>query len=232
MDHPNVTRALESNPESAFSRQSLGDQVYEALLSRLISLKLPPGARISIDALARELNVSQTPIRAALIRLEAEGLVAKTHNIGFSAAPMPTRQRFEEIYDLRLLLEPYMAGRAARQMTPAQKESLLGIERQMTSLDCDDAKVAYGRFAVADAEFHAWIAEYGDNALAAETLARLHSHMHLFRLRFHSQVTEEAISEHQAILNALLNGNSDGASAAMQAHILRSRERLAPFFGE
>ncbi|VVE26276.1 GntR family transcriptional regulator [Pandoraea anhela] len=232
MEHPNVTRALEGEPERELTRQPLGNQVYEALLSRLISLKLPPGARISIDALARELNVSQTPIRAALIRLEAEGLVAKTHNIGFSAAPMPTRQRFEEIYDLRLLLEPYMAGRAAQQMTTAQKDALLAIERQMTSLDCDDAKVAYGRFAVADAEFHAWISEYGHNALAAETLARLHSHMHLFRLRFHSQVTEEAIGEHRAILDALLGGDAERAAQAMRTHILRSRERLSPFFGE
>ena len=71
------------------------------MLARLISLKIPPGARISIDKLARELGASQTPIRAALIRLEAEGLIVKTHLIGYSATAIPSAQRFGEIFQVR-----------------------------------------------------------------------------------------------------------------------------------
>jgi DNA-binding GntR family transcriptional regulator len=72
-------------PALEIRQGSIGDRVYEALLSQMISLKIAPGSRISIDALAREFGVSQTPIRAALIRLEAVGLVEKTHNVGYSA---------------------------------------------------------------------------------------------------------------------------------------------------
>jgi len=209
---------------------SLGDQVYETLLSQLISLKIAPGSRMSVDALVRELNVSQTPIRAALIRLETEGLVIKTHNVGYSAAPMPSRKRFEEIYDMRLMLEPYMVARASRNMNDAQRDTLLELTRRMESSATDDAKVAYGKFAVHDADFHAWIIQLGDNELVAETLSRLHAHMHLFRLRFHTHVTDEARLEHGLIVEALLAADAEAASDAMKEHILRSRSRMAPIF--
>lgn len=217
-------------PAEEIRPASLGDRVYETLLAQLISLKISPGSRMSVDALVRELNVSQTPIRAALIRLEAEGLVVKTHNVGYSAAPMPSRKRFEEIYDMRLLLEPYMVERAAERMDATAREHLGELAREMASPAQRDAKTAYGRFAVHDAEFHDWIARHGDNELVAESLARLHAHMHLFRLRFHSLITEEAIEEHNRILDALLTGSPHSAAEAMRQHILRSRERMAPVF--
>jgi len=69
---------------------SLAGDVYEAIFAQLMSLKIAPGARITVDSLAREFNVSQTPIREALGRLEGEGLVLKTHLIGFRAAPQIT----------------------------------------------------------------------------------------------------------------------------------------------
>src|SRR4051812_27675941 len=61
--------------------------VYEAIFNKLMSLEISPGARITVDGLVRELGVSHTPIREALGRLEGEGLVVKTHLVGYSAAP-------------------------------------------------------------------------------------------------------------------------------------------------
>lgn len=221
---------IPDNPNEFARVPSMGERVYESLLSQLISLKIAPGSRISVDALVRELSVSQTPIRAALIRLESEGLVIKTHNVGYSAAPMPSRQRFGEIYDLRELLEPYMAARAATRLTSSQHDELTSLASQMTIRTGADAKLAYGKFALQDADFHSWIAQHGDNDLAAETLSRAHAHTHLFRLRFHSQVTEEAIKEHSEIVASLLARDATRAAEAMSNHIRRSRERMAPYF--
>ncbi|WP_354003709.1 GntR family transcriptional regulator [Ramlibacter aurantiacus] len=209
-------------------RSSVGDDVYEVLLSRLISLKIPPGARIGVDQLARELGVSQTPIRAALIRLETEGLVNKTHLVGFSAAPLPSRQRFEEIYQLRLLLEPYAAERAATALTAAGRAELAALAEAMARPSAEEAQLAYGKFANADARFHALIARVGGGELMAETLARLHTHMHLFRVLFHSRVTEEAIAEHARLLDALVAGDGPAARKAMASHIRQSLQRVAP----
>jgi DNA-binding GntR family transcriptional regulator len=209
-------------------RSSVGDEVYDVLLTRLIGLKIPPGARIAVDNLVRELGVSQTPIRAALIRLETEGLVVKTHLVGYSAAPLPTRKRFEEIYQMRLLLEPYAAEQAATRLTNAQRKQLVALSEAMSASSTDDARLAYGKFAHRDAEFHALIATTGGGELMAETLSRLHTHMHLFRMLFHSRVTEEAIDEHAALLDALLKRKPDRAREAMARHIRFSLKRLQP----
>jgi DNA-binding GntR family transcriptional regulator len=216
-------------PALEIRQGSIGDRVYEALLSQMISLKIAPASRISIDALAREFGVSQTPIRAALIRLEAVGLVEKTHNVGYSAAPLPSRQRFDEMFDMRLMLEPYLAGRAAERISSELREELAKLAAAMAEPTQDDAKLAYGKFALRDADFHAWIAAHGGNELAAEALTRLYAHTHLFRLRFHTQIATDAIKEHALIVEALSAGDSVAAREAMTSHILKSRARIAPF---
>src|SRR5690625_610210 len=76
---------------------SITEQIYDTLLTDLISLKIPPGTRIAVDALVRRFAVSQTPIRAALIKLEAEGLVVRTRNVGYSAAPMRSEEHTSEL---------------------------------------------------------------------------------------------------------------------------------------
>ncbi|TIX41645.1 MAG: GntR family transcriptional regulator, partial [Mesorhizobium sp.] len=95
---------------------SLVEDVYEAIFAQLMSLKIAPGSRITVDSLVKEFNVSHTPIREALGRLEGEGLVLKTHLIGYRAAPQITKRRFDELYELRLLLEPHGAAKAAALM--------------------------------------------------------------------------------------------------------------------
>ncbi|RYG11316.1 MAG: GntR family transcriptional regulator [Burkholderiales bacterium] len=210
------------------ARRSVGDDIYEVLLARLISLKIPPGARISIDKVARELGASQTPIRAALIRLEAEGLIVKTHLIGYSATNIPTPQRFGEIFQLRLLLEPHAAGQAAAKLSADEREDLRGLVNNMFEPSKDDEKLAYGKFAQWDARFHRLIALSGGGQLMAETLDRLQTHMHLFRVLFHSSVTQEAIKEHEELLEALVTGQGDRARTAMKRHIQLSYKRIAP----
>ncbi|MDO8361162.1 MAG: GntR family transcriptional regulator, partial [Devosia sp.] len=95
---------------------SLVGGVYETIFSRLMALKIAPGSKITVDNLARELRVSHTPIREALGRLEGEGLVVQTHLIGYRAAPQIERRQFEELYELRLLLEPDAAQRATTRL--------------------------------------------------------------------------------------------------------------------
>ncbi|GAA4342092.1 GntR family transcriptional regulator [Pigmentiphaga soli] len=222
-------RRILSAGEPAFaSRKSVGDDVYDVLLSYLISLKIAPGARIPIDQLSRELNVSQTPIRAALIRLESEGLVVKTHLVGFSAASMPTPGRFAEIYQVRRLLEPYAASRAALTLSKAKLSELDALHDAMRRPGGRDARLAYGKFATTDAKFHALIAREGGGELLAGILGKLHTHMHLFRILFHSQVTEAAIAEHGAIMAALHAGDEAAAGRAMEQHINLSYQRVAP----
>lgn len=209
---------------------SLAEEVYEAIFARLMALKIPPGARITVDNLVRELAVSQTPIREALGRLEGEGLVVKTHLVGYSAAPQITRRRFEELYELRLLLEPEAATRAAATMTDADLAELTNAAGVMSRSGGADERARYSQFARQDAVFHDKILQVAGNELIREMLAHQHTHFHIFRLMFHARVTEEALDEHEAILAAFAARDAAAARQAMRAHIERSHDRLIPAF--
>jgi len=209
---------------------SLAGSVYEAIFAQLMTLKIPPGTRITVDNLVRELNVSQTPIREALGRLEGEGLVIKTHLIGFSAAPQITRRRFDELYQLRLLLEPDSAARAAIAMDDVKLSALREAAGLMGRREGGDERLRYSTFARQDAMFHDKILEIAGNELIRETLNHQHTHFHIFRLMFHSRVTEEALDEHEALLAALEAGDGPAAEHAMRVHLEHSRDRLLPAF--
>ena len=208
----------------------LGEEVYQAIFARLMALKLPPGARITVDALAREFNVSQTPVREALGRLESEGLVIKTHLVGYSAAPQISRRRFTELYELRLLLEPDAARKVAAAMTDEALQQLTEAAERMSRAGGRDERGRYSQFAREDAAFHDRILAMAGNELIREMLAHQHTHFHIFRLMFHSRVTEEALDEHADILAAFSRRDPDEAARGMRMHIERSRDRLLPAF--
>lgn len=109
----------------------LADEVYDTLLGQLMSLRIEPGSRVTIDVLARELGVSQTPIRDALNRMEAEGLVVRVPHAGYRIPPQITRHRFEDMLEVRLLLEPAAARRSAER---ASSEQVAGLRRMLEEM--------------------------------------------------------------------------------------------------
>ena len=209
---------------------SLSDDVYDAIFAQLMSLKIAPGARITVDNLVKIFNVSQTPIREALGRLEGEGLVVKTHLVGYRAAPQITRRRFDELYEMRLLLEPHAAASAVAALDDAALAKLAEVAQAMARVEAPDLRTRYSAFARHDAEFHDIILGLAGNELIRQTLRFQHSHFHIFRLMFHVPVTEEALGEHTAILAAFAVRDADGAAAAMRVHIENSRDRLLSAF--
>jgi len=208
----------------------LADEVYEAIFNQLMSLKIAPGARITVDNLVREFSVSHTPIREALGRLEGEGLVVKTHLVGYSAAPQISRRRFDELYELRLLLEPHGARRAALAMNDERLAMLREAAGVMGRREGGDERKRYSAFARQDAVFHDLIMKLAGNELIRATLVHQHTHYHIFRLIFHARVTEEALDEHETLLAAFASRDADAAEQAMRVHIERSRDRLLPAF--
>jgi DNA-binding GntR family transcriptional regulator len=208
----------------------LGEEVYNVIYDQLMSREIPPGGRIAVDRLVRDLGVSQTPIREALSRLEAQGLVVKTHLIGYSAADQLDATRLEQLYELRLLLEPFAAGRAAQYMDETTLQSLKKLAADMQSCATDAPGEAYGRFAQLDTQFHDLIAAASRNELVQETLANLHIHVHLFRLFYHTRVTTDAIDEHRQLIEALERRDPTAAEAAMRSHLERSRQRFNKAF--
>lgn len=208
---------------------SMSHVMYDRIQARIMALDLGPGERLSVEALAREFDVSPTPIREALSRLEADGLVRKTHLRGFRVAPQQTRPEFESMFEVRALLEPHAAGRAAILATDRQRQQIAATEQAMASVD-HSSGAGYQEFALLDAQFHQLIAEASGNSIISETLERLHVHLHLFRLRKDSGIADHALTEHRLIVQAIESGDEMIAEAAMRSHIARSLSRTRTVF--
>jgi len=205
--------------------QGFVEEVFEIIRSDIMSHRIPPDTRISIENLVRELGVSQTPIREALSMLEVMGLVTKRHFVGYCSAPQLNRKQLDQLYEVRLLIEPYAAHCAAERMSDPQIAELKELASSMTF----GAGASYDTFADQDSDLHDMISAGSGNPIIQETLARLHSHLHIFRLRSHSNVATEAITEHEKLVEALVQRDPAAAEAAMREHIERSYARLEPF---
>jgi DNA-binding GntR family transcriptional regulator len=104
-------------------------------------------------------------------------------------------------------------GELAKRMQPGKSES----------------RASYSKFADDDSELHERIARGSKNYLIEEALSRLHTHLHIFRLRFDSEVTTEAFAEHARLIDGLQRRSAGEAEAAMRYHIQKSYDRLVPF---
>ncbi|TCK30257.1 DNA-binding GntR family transcriptional regulator [Ancylobacter aquaticus] len=205
--------------------QSLVELAYEQLLSMLVTMKIAPGAHIGIEALARQLDISQTPIREALTLLEAQKLAYKIPNVGFRAAELLTRREVHDLFDLRLLIEPAAAAFAAQKADDGALARLAGLAGEMSDAQTGN-ELAYAHFAEGDANLHRLVAAASGNRFIAETVEGLHAHLHIFRFLFKTNATTKALQEHEAIIAALLARDAVAAEGAMRAHLEASRARM------
>ncbi|MCG5213214.1 GntR family transcriptional regulator [Streptosporangium sp. KLBMP 9127] len=208
-------------------RQILTDEVYETLKAMIMNSEITAGARVNIDALARDLRVSQTPLREALARLESDGLVTKAALKGYSVSQVLTRAEFEDLYELRRLLEPWAAARCAERAGRAGRARL---QAEMSS--CREPAPAggyqsYRRMTEHDQRFHGLITELAGNRAVQASFERTHCHLHLFRISYADRLGTQTLLEHHRILDALLAGDPEQAAAAMLAHLDASRARLS-----
>jgi len=218
------------------ARQVLADSVYEVVKQQIMDLKLAPSARLNIDQLARELAVSNTPLREALVRLESEGLVTRRSLRGFSVAPLPDLEEVNQFFELRLMLEPKAVWAATKRLQPEGLQLLRSSVEHMVKVADDSAAGHYRRhqaLVAADAFFHDFIAEASGSHLLRRAVSGLHAHVTLYRLYFKVGATPEggeSADEHAAILDALAAGNPQQAARAMRAHLERSRARHRQLF--
>ncbi len=212
------------------SRQVLADGVYEQIRALIMNHGIEPGARANIDELARELDVSGTPVREALARLESEGLVSRLPLRGYRVTELLTRKEVEDIYGLRLLLEPPSAAAAARAMTPSFAASLQEELATCPSAPAGSTYEGYKALTAHDARLHELILRVAGNEAVAQAFVRTHCHLHFFRLSYNQPFGEQTILEHRAMVAALTAGDPAEASATMKYHLETARDRLLSRF--
>lgn len=211
----------------AVSRQMLADHVHEAILESLMDGRLEPGASVSIDGTARDLDVSPTPVREALARLEHTGLVRRVALKGYKVAPLFSAEDFAQLMEARLAIEPVTARLACERMTP---ELMTALEESIHNLQTAPRGPSFAEFRdyfAADEQFHRLIAEGAGNPFILAAYDSLGGQVQRFRLFGGVGITDanHAISEHQAICAALRAGDPALASSMMAEHVAKVRGR-------
>lgn len=218
------------------SRRALRDQVYEQLFELLLQGGLEPGTRLSIDTLARELQVSPTPVREAMVHLERTGLVTREALRGYHVAPPLSRDQLNELFDARLMLEAAATEKAsafpeevAKALRRAQQRHIEAGTRVIAAHESGERVPlrATQDYFEADAAFHAVLFEYANNRYLADMYQQLDALTHRMRqaaLQGPDDV-KEAIEEHQAVVEAFATGTSEDTLAAITKHIDSARHR-------
>jgi DNA-binding GntR family transcriptional regulator len=210
-------------------RRPIADQMYEVLLGQFMNGSRAPSETLNIGALSRELNVSQTPLREALARLEHTGLVRREALRGYRVAPIMSRAEIAQLMDARLLLEPKLAGEAAKRVS---QEFLNEINQTVSDFaaaeaSADNESETFGVYWNADHQFHMLIAAQAGNPFLETAYQALGGQIQRFRLfsKMGHTGLSAAVPEHQAILDALKARDADAAGDAMRAHIEGAIER-------
>ena len=205
---------------------SLADLAYESIVAGIFEGRLPPGTPLNIDALRRELAMSNTPLREALSRLAAERLAVLSANRGYTVAPRLSGEGYHQLFDLRYLLEIH-----ALEVADVDSDAIDRVDQilgRMVSANQGPEYRDFKVFSQADREFHHALVSMSRNEFLVRAWTDLHFHLHVGRLYGGTGVVDygEAVQEHRAIVDALRIGDKQELIRLDALHIKRAEERL------
>jgi DNA-binding GntR family transcriptional regulator len=207
-------------------RAALGDAVADILRRAIFDGSLKPGQKLHENALARQLAVSRSPIREALLQLERERLVDGRLNRS-AVVRRPTPDEIRQVYTIRAALEGIAARWAAERATSAQVKQL----KQMAAALNQATLAGAANETVGPAiEFHAAIADLAGSAELERLLASLRNQIKLVMAAGLASLTRRRArdihAEHLALIAAIATGDGERAERLASAHVRGARDRL------
>lgn len=205
-------------------QRSLHQGVADTLREQIFSGLLEAGSFLDEAALCATLEISRTPLREALKVLTAEGLLRHEPRRGCFISEV-TEQDLDDIFPVIALLEGRCAHEAARKASGADLAALATLHEQL------DGHARAGRindYYTVNLAIHEAIILLADNRWLAQAIADLRKILKLARLQSlqaPGRLTQ-SLAEHMAVFAALQGRDSEGAEAAMRAHLLHQREAL------
>jgi DNA-binding GntR family transcriptional regulator len=205
-------------------RRTLTDAATRAIRERILEGELAAGEPLRQEALAAELGVSRIPLREALQRLEAEGLVALVPHRGAVVSELPTEDALE-LFELRALIETDLIRRAVPLGTTAdhgKADAAAGLFAQALN------RGNVASLGQANLQFHLALYRPAARPQTLEVYQRLHQQCdRLMRLQLTlTNGGAQAVQEHAAIAQAARQGDVDAAATLTHAHILGAGQRL------
>jgi DNA-binding GntR family transcriptional regulator len=219
------------SPESGGPTVTLDSEAYQRIRLLILSGQFPPGYILGETALAEACQVSRTPIREALARLQQDGLVER---VGRQLRVPPRRlEEILAIYELRFLLEGFAARCAAERHTPfnfIRISSALDALRELYDADEPDSVA----IAAAGAKLHSAIWQASHNPYLADSLER--SRIHLGRypadtLAYANRINDN-FDEHLRLVEAIRNRQADEAERIIVEHLVEGRDARLKIYAD
>lgn len=214
------------------------NRAYAEIMSMILSQEIPPGAPLLEGELTQKLKMSRTPIRAAVQKLAACGLLETAANRS-SSVPILTRKDWDDLFELRLMIEPRIAELAAGAGTGLKKETyyreLLEGEKKT---DVDGITLQD-----INEKLHFGLAELANNKYMYRSLQQVFWRCQLYicffdsfiinpeahKKRFDKPSERNSILQHQEIIDAVFSKNAKRAGEVMREHILSTYERATTY---
>lgn len=196
--------------------RSLPDQLVELVRERILSGAVAPGKPVRQDALAAELGISKIPLREAMARLEQEGLLVSEANRGYFVRPLSAEEA-DEVYALRLKLEPDTAALAAARASPTERQAAADLLDRL-----DSATHAHGdEVGRLNRAFHLALLRPAQQPVTFTILERLHILSERYVRKHLEPIGRDtrANEEHRAMLAAWASGDGAEVAGLMRAHI-------------
>ena len=197
--------------------RTLSAQAYELMRERILTGELAPGVPLRQDTIALELGVSKIPLREAFSRLEQDGLLSSHPNRGFVVRPLSTAEA-EEVFALRLKLEPDATAQASLMATPEERSQ---ARQALSALEqMQDEGETVGHVALNRA-FHMALVRPGAGLITCQMIERLnviaerYVHVHLEPEGRNARAKQE----HQDLLSLWIAGDADKVAMATRDHI-------------
>lgn len=212
-----------SNP---LVRDNLSDALANELRNRIVDGRLPAGERINEVHLAAALGVSRTPLRESLNRLAQEGALINRPRIGYSVRPL-TLEEFNQIYDIRPLLDPE-ALRLARLPSPERLKCLRALNHKIER-ECDpDALIAL------DDEWHLELIADCPNKVLIELIEQIIRRTRRYEIALMRERRNvlRASLDHRAVLAALERRDLPRACAALKKNLQTGKPPITAWLKE
>jgi DNA-binding GntR family transcriptional regulator len=208
------------------THENLDHKIYKALKAMILGQKLPPGLKIHQEKLAEDLGVSRTPVVNALKKLEQERLITAVPRKGFYIRRF-SPEEMVRIFELREVLEGLAARRASQNISESQVRKLQTFFQGLKISDRPEDVENYGE---EDRRFHLFLVEIGGDEILSNILQTYNIITSSYLVECRGGLVRpprETISEHRALIEAIVGKDPEKAEQAARTHLRRSREKLS-----
>jgi DNA-binding GntR family transcriptional regulator len=202
------------------------DRIYSELRQQIVNRFIPPGTKLSENLLAKRWNVSRTPIREVLRRMESEGLVTSSRYKGFVVNSISIGD-IDQIYTIKTSLEG-LAGRLAAPIISKDPEKIKTIERLCREMEAFSRKGDVEGYSKKNLEFHVLIWHWCGNPWLTRILDNLSSQLNRFIVNaLHvPHRMGRSVKEHRKVIGEFRRGNAKAVEKALGSHFTKASEDL------